>query len=76
MNRILTLGLMASALLLAAVALVTVRPAALAAAVPEARQAQGPIRVQVNLVSLFATVRDKKTKRVINTLEQDDFKVT
>lgn len=67
---------MASVLLLAAVALETVRPAALAAAAPAAGQAQQPIRVQVNLVSLFATVRDKKTKRIINTLEQDDFKVT
>ncbi len=37
---------------------------------------QGGIRVQVNLVNLFATVRDKKTKQIISTLEQDDFKVT
>lgn len=41
---------------------------------PEAPQ-QG-IRVQVNLVNLFATVRDKKTKQIIPNLEQDDFKIT
>jgi VWFA-related protein len=76
MNRLLTVGLMASAAVLAALALAPVRPAALAAAVPAAAPAQEPIRVQVNLVSLFATVRDKKTKRIIATLEQDDFKVT
>ena len=39
-------------------------------------QQQGGIRVQVNLVNLFATVRDKKTKRILSTLEQNDFKVT
>jgi len=37
---------------------------------------QGGIRVQVNLVNLFATVRDKKTKQILSTLEQNDFKVT
>jgi len=37
---------------------------------------QGGIRVQVNLVNLFATVRDKKTKQIVSTLEQNDFKVT
>ena len=37
---------------------------------------QQGIRVQVNLVNLFATVRDKKTKQIIPTLEQGDFKVT
>jgi VWFA-related protein len=37
---------------------------------------QGGIRVQVNLVNLFATVRDKKTKQIISNLEQGDFKVT
>jgi VWFA-related protein len=37
---------------------------------------QGGIRVQVNLVNLFATVRDKKTKQIFSTLEQNDFKVT
>ena len=39
---------------------------------------QGPdqgIRVQVNLVNLFATVRDKKTKQIISNLEEGDFKV-
>jgi VWFA-related protein len=42
---------------------------------PDASQ-QGGIRVQVNLVNLFATVRDKKTKQIISNLEQGDFKVT
>jgi VWFA-related protein len=37
---------------------------------------QGGIRVQVNLVDLFATVRDKKTKQIISSLEQNDFKIT
>src|SRR6202790_5575269 len=37
---------------------------------------QGGIRVQVNLVNLFATVRDKKTKQIVSPLEQSDFKVT
>ena len=41
---------------------------------PQRRAAQ--IRVQVNLVSLFATVRDKKTKKIVTGLEQTDFKVT
>jgi VWFA-related protein len=39
-------------------------------------QQQGGIRVQVNLVNLFATVRDKKTKQIISNLEQSDFKIT
>jgi VWFA-related protein len=37
---------------------------------------QQGIRVQVNLVNLFATVRDKKTKQIISNLEQSDFKIT
>ena len=37
---------------------------------------QQGIRVQVNLVNLFATVRDKKTKQIISSLEQSDFKIT
>lgn len=37
---------------------------------------QQGIRVQVNLVNLFATVRDKKTKQIISNLEQSDFKVS
>jgi VWFA-related protein len=37
---------------------------------------QQGIRVQVNLVNLFATVRDKKTKQIISNLEQGDFKVS
>src|SRR5882672_9195894 len=34
----------------------------------------GQIRVQVNLVNLFATVRDKH-KAIVNGLKQDDFQV-
>ena len=42
----------------------------------QSSQAQQPgIRVQVNLVNLFATVRDKKTKQIISSLQQDDFKI-
>src|SRR5690348_15678512 len=46
---------------------------------PSPRAAQNSdqgIRVQVNLVNLFATVRDKKTKQIISGLEQNDFKIT
>jgi VWFA-related protein len=72
MKRILTIGLMAGA-----AALAPAGPAAAGRpAVTAAAAAQEPIRVQVNLVSLFATVRDKKTKKIISTLEQTDFKVT
>jgi VWFA-related protein len=39
-------------------------------------QAQAPtIKTEVNLVNLFATVRDKN-KRIVTNLTQDDFKVT
>jgi VWFA-related protein len=44
--------------------------------VQAAQDSQGGIRVQVNLVNLFATVRDKKTKQIIPNLEQSDFKIT
>ncbi len=37
---------------------------------------QQPIRVQVNLVNLFVTVRDKKSKRIVSDLTQDDFKIS
>jgi VWFA-related protein len=40
------------------------------------QQQQGSIRVQVSLVDLFATVRDKKTKQILSSLGQDDFKIT
>jgi VWFA-related protein len=39
-----------------------------------AQQPQQPLRVQVNLVNLFATVRDKQ-KRIIPDLTQDDFRI-
>jgi VWFA-related protein len=42
---------------------------------PQVDQVPG-IRVQVNLVDLFATVRDKKTKAIIPDLTQDDFTIT
>jgi VWFA-related protein len=45
------------------------------AQVPQDAQ-QGGIRVQVALVNLFATVRDKKTKRIVGDLTQDNFKIT
>ena len=37
---------------------------------------QPGIHVQVNLVNLFATVRDKKTKQIVSNLQQDDFKIS
>ena len=39
-----------------------------------AQEPQQPIRVQVSLVNLFATVRDKK-KRIIPDLTQDEFRI-
>lgn len=49
-------------------------------ALPEARQTQGQgqgpvIKAEVNLVNLFATVRDKN-KRIVTDLKQDDFKIS
>src|SRR6202049_969211 len=44
-------------------------------AVPQEASGQGPvIRSQVNLVNVFATVRDKN-KRIIGDLKQEDFKI-
>jgi VWFA-related protein len=43
---------------------------------PQVQQSQQPIRVQVSLVNLFATVRDKRSKQIISTLEQNDFNVS
>ena len=40
-----------------------------------AQQPQQPIRVQVQLVNLFATVRDNH-KRIIADLKQDDFRIS
>ena len=40
------------------------------------QDSQGPLRIQVNLVNLFATVRDKHTKQIVSTLEQNDFTVS
>ena len=37
---------------------------------------QDSIKIQVNLVNLFATVRDKRSKRIVSTLEQNNFKIT
>src|SRR5450755_3193152 len=37
-------------------------------------QGQQPLKVQVNLVNVFATVRDKH-KGIISDLKQDDFKI-
>ena len=42
----------------------------LAAAVRGQQDPQGPLRIQVALVNLFATVRDKHTKQIVSTLEQ------
>src|SRR5579871_357078 len=66
--------------LIISLALLTGLPAGTQSA-PPAQQApppsqSQPIRVQVNLVNLFATVRDKKTKRIVSDLEKSDFKVS
>ena len=49
-----------------------------AARAPQVQQTQpgGGIKVQVSLVNLFATVREKKTKRIVSTLDQDSFKIS
>ena len=49
-------------------------------ALPKAQEPKAPaqapaIKAEVNLVNLFATVRDKN-KRIVTDLKQDDFKVT
>lgn len=66
--------------------MITMRAFACAAAIaiavpalPEARQTQGQgqgpvIKAEVNLVNLFATVRDKN-KRIVSDLKQDNFKI-
>ncbi len=46
-------------------------PSASARALP-----QEPIRIQVNLVNLFATVRDKKTKKIVADMDPAEFKVS
>src|SRR6202048_3603442 len=44
-------------------------------AIPQEATGQGPvIRSQVNLVNVFATVRDKN-KRIVGDLKQEDFKI-
>jgi VWFA-related protein len=42
----------------------------------QVQQSQQPIRVEVSLVNLFATVRDKHSKQIVSTLEQNDFNVS
>ena len=67
------------ALPLAAAVLLQPRRSVHAAPNPAARPQdtpQQPIRVQVNLVNIFATVRDKHTKQIVSTLEQNDFTVS
>jgi VWFA-related protein len=74
MARLVTAGISLCAVLLAAV---TLAPAwsSQASGPQEPAVAQQPIRIQVNLVNLFATVRDKKTKRILNDLQQNEFKI-
>ena len=67
------LGLILSAAVLGSVALAGTAPPRQQGQNP---QETAPIRVQVNVVNLFVTARDKKTKQIISTLEQSDFKVS
>jgi VWFA-related protein len=76
MNRILSLASFLGAGALAATLLASAAPAVPSAGGPGQAEAQQPIRVQVNLVNLFATVRDKKSKKILTTLEESDFKVS
>jgi VWFA-related protein len=47
-----------------------------AGAAQQGQQPQQPIRVQVNLVNLFVTVRNKHTKQIVPNLEQKDFRIS
>jgi VWFA-related protein len=78
-NGLIKAGFVLGAFALAAFGLAGFRisgdiPATASAAV--AAPQEGPIRIQVNLVNLFATVRDKKTKRIVTDLNQDEFKIS
>ena len=73
MMRAYRLGLIFGATALAAV---LVQPRSVVRAAQNAQQPGGSIRVQVNVVNLFATVRDKRTKQIVSNLEQSDFKVS
>ena len=57
--------------MMATVAVTLALPARPQEAVPQG----GTIKTQVNLVNLFATVRDKN-KRLVPTLKQEDFRIT
>lgn len=61
---------------LATVALAWPQAARAAQQEPQEQRTQQPIRVQVNLVNLFVTVRNKHTKRIVPNLEKKDFRVT
>ena len=66
---------LAAGLLTAALRGQAAQPAAQAPKAPAAQEPpQQPIRVSVDLVNLFATVRDNK-KRIVPELEQGDFKI-
>ena len=75
-TRTASVALIAGAVLLAVVALAPAWSSAPAAGGQAATAGQQPIRIQVNLVNLFATVRDKKTKKIAIGLEQGDFKIS
>jgi VWFA-related protein len=79
MTRILNLALLTAAAALALLVLAPLRPSAVAAGGPAASasaSAAAQIRIQVSLVNLFITARDKKTKRIATDLQQADFKVS
>jgi len=75
-TRTASVALIVGAVLLAVAALAPAWSSAPAAGGQAATAGQQPIRIQVNLVNLFATVRDKKTKKIAIGLEQGDFKVS
>jgi VWFA-related protein len=75
MMRARSLGLILCVSLLAAVPLVRPAPAGGAAA-QAIQQAPQTMHIEVNLVNVFATVRDKRTKRIVSDMEQNDFKIT
>jgi VWFA-related protein len=73
-NHTLKLLTLCTLLLLALLAPALPGPAQAQQSVPPPEKLQEPIRVGVNLVNLYATVRDKN-KRILTDLTQEDFQV-
>ncbi|MBI1737988.1 MAG: VWA domain-containing protein [Acidobacteria bacterium] len=73
-NHTLKLPALCTLLLLALLAPALPWPARAQQSVPQQKTPQGTIRVGVNLVNLYATVRDKN-KRILTDLAKEDFQI-